>query len=372
VVLSRAALLAAILVAAACGTAEKAAAPDPIERHLVYQKLVGKKGIWVADADGSNPRLLVSTGFAPEISPNGAWVAYLAECTEATGRCSLHIVPTSGGNAREVAGGIYADFGWSPDSERIAAEQASLPANLALVSIDVASGDKAVLTEGQLWGWSFSPDGSQIVFARTENPTEFNERAAPVLGNESNLFVIDVEGGEAKRITDTGDAAEPVWGPKAIAFAKLVSCITPEAPPDPPANCRNNTWGAHEIWQIQPDGSGRRTITGPLPDRLQAQGFTGLTPVDWSDDGRALLSCWANEWGCVPMAVDPASGKERELDNAQGSEPVALSQDGQFALVETGGGGEPSPEDYVVLIFPYEGGKPEVVARAAVSPSWNR
>jgi hypothetical protein len=51
-VLNRAALLALVMVTAACGTGDKAAGPKPrpgggapVERHLIYEKVIGEKGI---------------------------------------------------------------------------------------------------------------------------------------------------------------------------------------------------------------------------------------------------------------------------------------------------------------------------------------
>jgi hypothetical protein len=97
----------------------------------------------------------------------------------------------------------------------------------------------------------------------------------------------------------------------------------------------------------------------------------GLIPIDWSEDGRELLAGWLNEWGTLTIAVDPESGKIRELDG--GSETVSLSPDGRFALAYTfNNAGVNDEGDASVLIVPYEGGTPKVVARGALSPSWNR
>lgn len=202
-------------------------------------------------------------------------------------------------------------------------------------------------------GWTFSPDGKQIVFART------HEQGSENFGHgKIDLFVTDVDGGtDPKQITDTGDSSYPVWGPKSIAFAKFI------AP----------RWlGRHEIWQVQPDGSGLETITGPLPERFLGPGFTGLMPIDWSDDGRALLGAWGNEWGEIPVAVNPENGEIRELAEGLAWGTVAISSD-RFALAYTYNHiDEPDEETATVVVIPFGGGKPKVVARGAGYPSWNR
>ena len=353
-VLKRAALLALVLVTAGCGSVERAGGPDPVERNLVYDKVIGERGIWIAAVDGSHPQLLVAEGTSPELSPDGKWVAYLDDSVG-----NLYLVPTAGGKPELLARGLYTQPAWSPDSQRIAARLESDEGgpegpprgSERLVSIDVASGKEATLMRGDsAWGWSFSPDGKRIVYGMSHgsNPEHFS-------GSNIDLFVSDRDGGEAEQITDTGDNGYPVWGPKSIAFARLIPY---------------NGWGRHEIWRIQPDGTGRASLTGSLPKRFLIQGCVGLAPIDWADDGRALLAAWLCEFSDDPVAIDPGTGAIRDL--GWGSDTAALSRDGRLALLAGGGGAEPPAEEQTVLIIPYGGGKPKIVARGAVAPSWNR
>jgi dipeptidyl aminopeptidase/acylaminoacyl peptidase len=365
-VLKRAALLAVVLVTAGCGSVEKAAGPQPdgrnsIERHLVYEKLIGKKGVWIADADGGHARLLVPDGRAPAVSPDGKWVVYMSCDPEDEWVCKgTFVVSTSGGKPRKLSSDVLSRpppaGTWSPDSKRILVTRGSVDEEKTLVSIDIAGGKKLKIAEGISWGWSFSPDGKQIVYVRAGPPVHASGL------KRTDLFVVDSAGGEPKQITHTGDSLAPAWGPKSIAFARLV--------PD-------GDWGRSEIWQVQPDGSGLKTITGPLPEPYRGDGgdaSDGLIPVAWSEDGHALLSAWLEGTLAIPVAVDPEGGKIRELLEDDGNaNAVALAHDGRMALAYTyppiGGFDEDSA---TVLIVPYAGGKPKVVARGAGSPSWNR
>src|SRR5205823_1772541 len=84
-----------------------------------------------------------------------------------------------------------------------------------LVSIDVASGEEVTLARAaQFFGWSFSPDGERIVFARADRSAD------GYISEDVDLFVTAADGGGTRRITETGDSTHPVWGPKSIAFAK--------------------------------------------------------------------------------------------------------------------------------------------------------
>ena len=353
------------MIATGCGSAIPADESEPVTRHLVYEKATG---IWIASPDGNQPRLLLKGGHAPAISPDGKWVAFFDECSQSTGRCSLFLTPTTEAKSRPLASGFYGEFHWSPSSDRIVA--ARTPGDEgglveALVSIEVPSGDETTLTEGALYGWSFSPDGNETVFAVAQHRS-----GEGFSGDEVDLFITGQDGGDAKRITRDGHSGYPVWGPKSIAFAKLISCLPP-TPQDVMEGCSNNTWGRHEIWQVQPDGSDRKPIVSPLPKRFHGQGYIGLVPLDWSADGSALLAGLLNEWGRIPMAVDPQTGDLRQLAEDQASDGVALSRDGEKALVELDNVGS-YPDANAVLIAPYTGGKAHLVADRATSASWNR
>jgi Tol biopolymer transport system component len=339
---------------------------EPIARHLVYEKATG---IWIANPDGGQPRLLLKHGHAPAISPDGKWVAFFDECSESTWRCSLFLTPTSEAKSSPLASGFYGEYHWSPKSDRIVAARTRVDDGgqvETLVSIEVPSGDETTLAEGALYGWSFSPDGDEVVFAVDQHPSGMG-----LGGDEVDLFVTGRDSGKAKRITKDGKSGYPVWGPKSIAFAKLISCLPP-APKDVMKGCSNDTWGRHEIWQVQPDGSGRRPIVSPTPKRFHGQGYIGLVPLDWSARGGELLAGLLNEWGRIPMAVDLRTGDVRQLAEDQASDGVALSDDGVMALLERLDHARSYPGSSAVLIAPYAGGKAQLVANGAASASWNR
>lgn len=121
---------------------------------------------------------------------------------------------------------------------------------------------------------------------------------------------------------------------------------------------------------MRPDGSDRRLLT-KTPRSLLGSGITGLVPVAYSADGRALLAALTNEMGGVPFAVDPRSGSVRRIgDLDYGAWPDGLSRDGRSALVSSSD--VSLTERTRIEVVPYAGGSGRVFARRAGDPSWNR
>ena len=359
-VLKRAALVAVVLGVVGCEPMEQTGGPEPIKRYLVYEKVVGETGVWIANVDGTRPRLLVRDGQLPVVSPDGKLVAYFGDCRASKLGCT-YVVSTSGGKPRLLSTTTLEAITWSPGSERIGSisafggrEYQQGDEEDELVSIDVESGEEVTLARAaQFFGWSFSPDGERVVFARV------GRTADGYFSEDVDLFVTAADGGDTRRITATGDGSYPVWGPKSIAFA---------------GSPFENEGALSEIWQIQPDGTGRTTITKPVPKRFAGQGDGWLFPIDWSEDGSALLAGLAGRSGSEPIAVDPETGVARELGQygrPWGSDTIALARDGRSALIQAGSFAHVPPEKMTVLIIPYRGGEPTLAVRGARTPSWN-
>ena len=340
-------LLAVLVLAAGCsGSDEPAAEPEPAappERagpYLAYARLApqGREEVWLARADGTRARRL-APGRAPAVSPDGSRVALSGGCDQDNVCPTVELVGTRGGRGIVVArrGRLPR---WAPTSDGVVFVTGG-----GLASYELGSGRRRQLARlrGD-WGFDVSPDGDEVVYAVGRGGT-----GVDIVSTKVDLYVVPIRGGTPRRLTRDGRSAYPVWGPTGIAFSRLVPY---------------RGWGRHELWRIGPDGRGRRTITGRLPERLAVSGVVGLRPVAWSADGTRLLAGLLTERGAVPYAVDPARGAIRELgDYGPASAPEAISRDGRLVLVSASRG---------VEVVPWSGGRGRVLARGAASASWNR
>jgi hypothetical protein len=147
-------------------------------------------------------------------------------------------------------------------------------------------------------------------------------------------------------------AAEPAWGPTAIAFAAITG--TARAP-------------RYEVALIQPDGSGYRQLT----NFRETSEFFGPEPKFWSADGSRLLGgvvgrdAWTHK---ISYAIDLASGRLRKIADIV---PSAISRDGRFVVGATGDAATTGVARSNIVRVPWAGGSQRVLIRGAHIASFN-
>jgi hypothetical protein len=332
---------ALVLLAAALSAACGADRAEPTGgRFLVYTRNLNstRQAVWIARVDGSDARLLVRQGSFGALSPDGRWVAYNRclvsgeKCLTGNAPFALFLIATSGGKSRLIARSTSYPS-WSPHSDRIVALRKG-----ALVSLDLAGDVRVLEQDPALAGWSVSPDGRSVVYAKARQHTKC----------ASDLFVVHTTGGDARRITRGRDIL-PIWGPHSIAFSRY------------PKSCAY----ARRIWRVHPDGSGLQQVTETPPKSSRLGMYYGFDPIGWTPKEQTLLAGLATEWGAEAIRVDAATGAYRKLSGYA----VSLSRDGRTALVQSGGVEPPQTISAVRIAD----GRRRVLARGDVAfPSWNR
>jgi Tol biopolymer transport system component len=259
---------------------------SPDGKSYVYAaKVNGNWDILLRRVGGKNPQNLTSdspaTDTQPAFSPNGESIAFHSD---RAGK-GIYVMGATGENPRRIA-----DFGyhpsWSPDGKMLAVStlrrdfpdtRASLPSEIWI--IDVATGERRLLTQADARQPVWSPDGKLIAYW-----------FMPAASGRSDIAVIPVTGGEPIMVCKDGTTNwNPVWGPdgKFLYFA-------------------SDRGGSMSFWRIPLDSSGNVTA-GPEAVVTPAKYSSHLT---FSHDGKRMLFVSTdNKANIRGLKIDSASLK---------------------------------------------------------------
>jgi Tol biopolymer transport system component len=337
------------LVAVAAAAAAALALPAAAGATLAYVKAPLNPAVYAAADNGSGAHRL-GPGTNPRVSPDGESVAYLREVSG--GAQELKLAPAAGGASRTLMTDLRESFylTFSPDSKTIAALRGPEIGKLKLVLIDVASGSERVVATGFFSGFSFSPEGDELVYARANN----DDFPAP-----SDLYRVSASGGKATRLTQDHASLDPLWGPNdTIVFVRQLGAKKRKYGPK------------NELFLINPNGKGLKRLTHTEVDPL----LQGLYPTEWSANGSHLLAEFEGQDTSYAVTVNPKTGAQKALDRRNQGETgfvgAAISKDGRTVLGYTGGF-DPGVA-HNVATFPYGGGRAKVLVKNAFSPDWSR
>ncbi len=279
---------------------------SPDGQLIAYDQIEdGLRHVWVAGADGSNPRQVLARAFS---GLSFAWApdsSSVAMVTDAGGALELWIAPADGSGARLIALDQMRprEAAWDPQRPGVLLVRAEqrLSGEVDLYYVDVASG--AILSKLEMNGpmplgpeyafgaITFSPDGNTIAY----NAMDAEE--PPV--TKFRVHVMNRDG--------TGD--KEVLAPLETGYSQAWPIFSPDG-----------LWIAMESWVTNPDWSTVNRLAVAPTDGSAAARFVGpdlpgqpLTKV-WSPDGTRILLCSSlrNE----VYAIDPAGGTFEQLSGA--------------------------------------------------------
>jgi Tol biopolymer transport system component len=330
------------------------ALPAAAQATLSYIRNPFHPTVFVANDDGSGARK-IEAGELPRVSPDGNWIAYLHQ--GAKNAQELKVAPAAGGPSRTLMTGFREPFylEWSPDSTRLAAERGPELGKRNLVVIDVASGAQQVVAHGFFSGFSFSPSGFELAYAKAGSE-DFPPRSDLFRTETPPPGVVNVQAPQTYRLTTDHRSSYPVWGPQKIVFVKTL-------------DAKKRKYGPkNELYLFNPISKGVKRLTHTnVPPLLQ-----GLVPTDWSASGNQLLAEFEGQDTSYAVTVNPKTGAQRPVSKSgeQGFVGTALSADGKLVLGYEGGFDPGASHDVVTI--PYAGGKPKLLAKNAFLPDWSR
>ncbi len=322
------------------------ALPALAEAKLTFVRGNLNTSVYVADDDGSGARK-IGPGNTPHISSDGALVAY---SDEGKGhKLELKLAAVAGGAPKTLMTNLQEPFyvAFSPNSELIAALRGPELGKRKLVLITVATGKQKVLANGYFSGFSFSPEGNELVYSKA-NSEDWPPR--------SDVFRVPLAGGKAVALTSDHRSIDPLWGPRGqIVFAKLLEANKRKYGPK------------NELYLMNEQGKQVKRLTHTKVDPL----LQGLFPTAWSGDGKRILAEFGGQDTSYAVGVDAKTGAQHAIGKSGevGLVGTALSSDGKFVLGFEGGF-DPANKHSVVRV-PWNGGKPKVLVKNASEPDWS-
>jgi Tol biopolymer transport system component len=331
-------------------------APASSQATLVFTRNPLNPAVFAAKDNGSAARR-VGPGSNPRVSPDGKTIVFYRSGKDS--QPAALMVAAGGGAPKKLASGWQDPFvfAWSPDSARIAVLLGPEIGAQRLTTIDIASGNRQTIASGFFSGASFSPQGSeQLVYARAASES-FPPRSDVYRIDILPPGAVGVAAPQPQQLTSDHRSLSPLWGPSnRIVFVKQLGEKSRKFGPK------------NDLFLMKIDGSEVKRLThtkvGPL--------LSGLSPTEWSANGRRLLTEFGGQDTSYAVTVNPKTGAERALTKERevGFVGTAISFNGKLVLGSIGGF-EPGPGHRVVSI-PCTGGKPRVLARNASEPDWNR
>jgi tricorn protease len=283
--------------------------------------------IWVANADGSNPRRLtahVGNDFGPKFSPDGRTIAFTSN---RNGNNDVFVMPVAGGEPQQLTwmSGNDEAVGWTPDGKEVIISTSrgkmQWGSPLYRVALDGTIPRPLPMDMGR--AGMIKQDATMIAFNRTL-PTYW--RTGYRGNGNADIAVMDLKSGVIREITDTVlknhrqnvHDVYPMWG----ADGKIYY-----------ASERDSYFN---IWRINPDGSRPEQVTR----HREGVQFPSISP-----DGKRLI--YQNNF--VLWTLDVPSGQPKQI-------PIRLAFDPKetdisiLSTTNRADGFAPSPDgDYVAV-----------------------
>jgi dipeptidyl aminopeptidase/acylaminoacyl peptidase len=319
-----------------------------------FAKDTSTSDLWRARWDGSGKRALTRTPdadeSAPQVSPDGKWIAFLSDRGGEDAKTQVWLMPADGGEAEKLTQfpGDVSDFGWSPDSARLAviakdperAEGVEKPKQPKPIEInrysfkedyvgwltdrrqhlylfEVAARKATPFTAGShdeyLPAWS--PDGSRIAYVTKRG-------SDPDRHLNWDLYVIEARAGaEEQQLTrfagadnDPSLESRPAWSPDGRKIAYI--------------SAGEDAWIYYAPWSLAVVDVGSGAVTRPA-------GIDGFhTKPRFTADGQSLLALVEESRVTHLSRVDLASGRVTALTGgSRYDSDFAAASDGRLVVL---------------------------------------
>jgi serine/threonine protein kinase len=245
---------------------------SPDGNLIAFHSAREPSGLYIMEATGENPRRLSDVGYHPSWSPDGKQIVVGTEwvgvhSNKSTSPSALWIIDVATGAKRLLTEGDAAQPSWSPDGGRIAYWYWSSQGRGDIATVPAAGGPPVRVTAEDSTDWNpvWSPDGKYIYFSSDR-------------GGSMNLWRIAVDEKTGKAL----GAAEAVPTPSRYALSVSFS-----------RDGKSLIYVRYEslanLQSISFDASSGKVTGDPV---WVTRGFTGVSHSQLSPDGEHHVARW--------------------------------------------------------------------------------
>lgn len=296
------------------------AGPSPEGRLALVSTADNDADIFVVNADGTDLHPITSKQFAdvesPSWSPDGRSIAFSGN-VEGVGDPAIYVVDTDGSNVRRLTPdeGQGEAPSWSPDGARIAFI-APREWQESVYVMNADGSDLRAVSGFTITAWgdyrpTWSPDGSRIAYS-----------AGYLEHVPGRIFVVPVEGGEDRRLTDAPNDARtaelaPVWlsdGDLLYLSGTSIRRVAADGSNDHVVlDTTQVSVGKPVSLTASPDGSMMAFTSGGRVYTARVDGTNVHAPLAEANPGERLISFSSVAWG--PIA-EPTRGPSTGHDGS--------------------------------------------------------
>jgi Tol biopolymer transport system component len=258
---------------------------SPHGYRIAYWSMVhgSQRDIWTVGAEGTKPLAVTddtALDWNPVWSPSGEELYFISDRGGSMNLWRVRIDErtgeTRGAPQPFTLPASYIKFlHWSADGKKFIYTQAERRVTLASIEFDrtrmetIGDPVPVAAVNNNITNFSFSPDGSKIVYDTVGDPHE-------------DLWISNLNGSGRRRLIAGGLNRAPAWSPNGEEIVFF-----------------SNRRGLYDQWLIRPDGSGLRQLTAVTLAGNQMQAAV------WIDGGKRIL---VGRQSGGPSILDPHSG----------------------------------------------------------------